>query len=445
MNTTWAAKRVLVLGAGRTGLAVARFLSARQARVVLADRNLAKLSDLSLPSAVAVCSEHNATQLVSGFDLVVTSPGVPPTNPVLRRAQELRLPIWSEIELAARHLSVPIVAITGTNGKSTTTVLLGEICRQAGRRAFVGGNLGTPLIEAVADQGCTLVVAEVSSFQLEWVECLQPHVGVFLNLSPDHLDRYPDLDAYGEAKLRLFARQGPTDFAILNRDDAWIWSQRQRIRSTLRTFAHGHSFPCHAWVERERLCVVDEGAEPWNLDLSASALVGVHNRENIMAAALAARCLQLPAAAVQAALNSMRPLPHRLELVREWRGVRFYDDSKGTNVGAVRMSLASFDRPVVLLAGGYEKGGNYVCLASDFQQRVRHAVFFGASGPKWAAQLGRFVAHTVVGSLKQGVQVAAELAKPGDIVLLSPGCASFDEFEDFAHRGQCFRQWVQEL
>ncbi|GBD24875.1 UDP-N-acetylmuramoylalanine--D-glutamate ligase [bacterium HR30] len=445
MSGALEAKRVLVLGAGRTGVAVARFLCARQVRVVLADREPAKILKSDLPSAVTVCTEESGAQQVAEVDLVVTSPGVPPTNLVLQRARELHVPIWSEIELAARHLKVPIVAVTGTNGKSTTTVLIGEICRQAGKNAFVGGNLGTPLIEAAGGDHWALAVAEVSSFQLEWVESFRPHVGVFLNLTPDHLDRYPDLHAYGKTKLRLFACQTPTDFAIINRDDQWIWSQRSCLRSTVRFFAQGPSLPRHAWVEGDKVYVSDESGDAWRLELSASPLVGAHNRDNIMAAALAARCLGLPEGAVQAALQSVRPLPHRLELVREWRGVRFYDDSKGTNVGAVKMSLLSFDRPLVLLAGGYDKGGSYECLGEDLRNRVRHAVFFGSAGPKWAAEVGRFVPHTVVPKLREAVRVAAELARPGDVVLLSPGCASFDEFQDYAHRGRCFRQWVEEL
>lgn len=445
MSASWKGKEVLVVGAGRTGLAVTRFLCTRGARVVLADRNPATLRGSEFPSSVLVCDEKSATDRAARVDLVVTSPGVPPTNPILQLAQQRGVPIWSEIELAYRQLRVPIAAITGTNGKSTTTVLLGEMCRQAGKNVFVGGNLGTPLIEAVGCDTYDLMVVEVSSFQLEWVEQFKPHVGVFLNLTPDHLDRYSDLQDYGEAKLRLFARQDREDFAVINGDDPWICSRRQRFRASVRAFGRRVAELSYAWIEGATLYVRNERMNLWKLDLSGSPLVGAHNRENAMAASLAASCLRLPVEAVQAALRSVQPLPHRLELVREWRGVRFYDDSKGTNVGAVKMSVASFDRPIVLLAGGYDKGSDFQYLADELAGRVRHAVFFGAAGPKWAAQVGKFVPHTVVGGLKQAVLLAARLAEPGDVVLLSPGCASFDEFQDFAHRGRCFRQWVEEL
>lgn len=446
MSAEWRARKVLVLGAGVSGMAVARYLQVRRGiSVALVDRAPDKVASRSTNLPFAVRSEESALASLHEVDLVVTSPGVPPANAVLRRAVELGIPVWSEIELAYRELDAPIVAVTGTNGKSTTTVLIGEMCRQAGVRAFVGGNLGTPLIEASYNPDYRVVIAEVSSFQLEWVENFRPRVGVFLNLSPDHLDRYPDLDAYGAAKLRLFAHQEREDFALLNCDDPWVWRHREGMAATVRGFSQQYVEGADAWTIGDVLQIRDSGTRAWRLDLSRSRLVGTHNRENILAAALAAHSLGLPEAAVQAALGTVQPLPHRLEFVREWRGVSFYDDSKGTNIGAVEKSVTSFPRPVILLAGGYDKGGDYSLLGPTLQEHVRHAVFFGAAGPKWAEQAGEFVPHTVVPRLKDAVRTAAAIAEPGDVVLLSPGCASFDEFEDFAHRGRCFRQWVGEL
>ncbi|GIW45514.1 MAG: UDP-N-acetylmuramoylalanine--D-glutamate ligase [Candidatus Binatia bacterium] len=446
MSEAWRARKVLVLGAGVSGVAVARYLQERRGILVdlvdrAPDKVAAKCSNLPLP----VRPEEHALESLHEVDLVVTSPGVAPTNAVLRRAVELGIPVWSEIELSYRELDVPIVAVTGTNGKSTTTVLIGEICRQAGVHAFVGGNLGTPLIEAAYQPQYDLVVAEVSSFQLEWVHNFRPYVGVFLNLSPDHLDRYPDLDAYGAAKMRLFARQGSREFAVLNCDDPWVWGHREGIAATVKGFSQQNARDADAVADGDTLRIRDRQGRAWSLDLSQSPLEGTHNRENILAAALTAHCLRLPEAAAQSAIRTIQPLPHRLQFVREWRGIRFYDDSKGTNIGAVEKSLTSFASPIILLAGGYDKGGDYANLGPILRARVRHAVFFGAAGPKWAEQAGRFVPHTLVRHLKEAVRKAAEIAEPGDVVLLSPGCASFDEFENFAHRGRCFRQWVEEL
>jgi UDP-N-acetylmuramoylalanine--D-glutamate ligase len=245
--------------------------------------------------------------------------------------------------------------------------------------------------------------------------------------------------------MRLFARQGSGDFAVLNCDDPWVWGHREGMAATVRGFSQQNASNADAVTDGDTLRIRDRQGRAWSLDLSQSPLEGAHNRENILAAVLTAHCLGLPEAAAQSAIRTIQPLPHRLQFVREWRGVRFYDDSKGTNIGAVEKSLASFASPVILLAGGYDKGGDYAKLGPTLHTRVRYAVFFGAAGPKWAEQTGRFVPHTVVRHLQEAVRKAAEIAAPGDVVLLSPGCASFDEFEDFAHRGRCFRQWVEKL
>lgn len=444
MNREWTDSRVLVVGAGQTGSAVSRWLSARGARVWLSERDPACVPPQLLSASVELLEEREAPRRVPLVDVVIPSPGVPPENPVLQAAVQAGKPVWSEIELAARWLQIPIVAITGTNGKSTTTVLVGEILRAAGEKVFVGGNLGTPLIEATESAEYTCAVAEVSSFQLEWVETFRPRVGVFLNLSPDHLDRYPTLDAYGATKLRLFARQDASDFAVLNRDDPWVWSRRHVLRASLLAFGFD-SATADAFVEGERAIVRGGHGAAWELDLSRLPLRGRHNRENILAALLTARALGASLEAARAGLERMKPLPHRLEFVCEWQGVKFYDDSKGTNVDAVYKSLRSFPGNVILLAGGYDKGSDFRVLRPCLQERVRHAVFFGAAGPKWAEQVGDVVPHTVVPGLQAAVHFAARIAAPGDVVLLSPGCASFDEFRDYAHRGRCFQQWVREL
>lgn len=438
-------KRILVLGAGKTGTAVARYFRGKGVEVLVSDRDPQRLPVVARETGAVPCLEEEAEQWLTRVDCVIPSPGVPRTHRLLLAAQRHGVTIRSEIDVAYEALGKPILAVTGTNGKSTTTTVLGSMVAAAGRTVFVGGNLGTPLIEACT-QGCELAVAEISSFQLEWAEKFRPEVGVFLNLSPDHLDRYQDLDDYGTTKLRLFARQTERDWAVLNRDDPWLQARLDQITGGQRVTFGQHECALGAWCERDTIFLrLPETSGVQRFALANTRLRGAHNRENLMAAALAAALFGIPEAAIQKAIDEAAPLPHRVEFVRQWRGIEFYDDSKGTNIGAVAKAVAGFDRPVVLLAGGYDKGTRFDPLTSVLRSHVRLAVFFGATAGKWAEQVGGAVAHKVVASLKEAVQIAAREAQPGEVVLLSPGCASFDEFEDYAHRGRCFREWVEAL
>lgn len=437
-------QRHLVVGAGATGTAVARFLADAGGSVRLVDRDAAALDRAELPPDVERRVDTGADD-VAGFDVVVPSPGVPRDHPLLRAAQARAVPVLGEIELAARVLRCPIVAITGTNGKSTTTVLVGEMFRHAGVAAFVGGNLGTPLIEACRrGSDFAVAVAEVSSFQLEWVATFRPRIAVLLNLTPDHLDRYADMEDYGRAKANLLRMQEPSDFAVLNRDDRWVWEQRAATRATVISFGRDE-VEFGSYLDGDELVVRGPAARPQRYDLAAAPLQGAHNRENILAAATAATVWGLPPAAIAAAIRETRPLPHRLACVREVAGVAFYDDSKGTNVGAVAKSLESFPGGVILLAGGYDKGADFRTIAPLLQARVRRVVAFGAAAATIAAQLDGVVPVTVAGGLEAAVGVAAAAAEPGDVVVLSPGCASFDEFSDYRDRGRRFREWVEAL
>jgi len=398
-------RRILVIGYGRTGAAVSRFFLDAGARVRVAERRWpAELGDVD----ARIDLRHGDADLhcLDGVDLVVPSPGVAAHAPLLRAAVARRIPV-----------------------------------RAGGERPFVGGNLGTPLITAV-DGAHSMAVVEVSSFQLEWVEQFRPRVGVLLNVTEDHLDRYAGLDAYGATKLRLFAQQTADDVAVLNGGDAWIRTHARGLAATTLWFGAGEGAVLRADAAAIRMRV---GGREETYPLAKIALDGAHNRENMMAAIAAARAVGIAPAAVQQALDAFRPLPHRLELVRERDGVRWIDDSKGTNVGAVVKSLEGHRRSVVLLAGGIEKGGDYRVLVEPVRRAVKHAILFGAARDMLARTLGGATEVELADTLADAVARAAAVAKPGDTILLSPACASFDMFRDYADRGNQFQALVQAL
>jgi UDP-N-acetylmuramoylalanine--D-glutamate ligase len=445
MTLQIADRRFLVIGAGKTGQSVAAFLARHGGHVRVAERSPDKLAAAALPTGSEVRIGDDAEELLRGVDVVVPSPGVSRTHTLLRRAKAQCIPILSEIELASRFLSCPILAVSGTNGKSTTTTLLGAMLQEAGMRVFVGGNLGTPLIDAcAAESEYEAVVVEVSSFQLEWVYSFRPRVAVLLNLTPDHLDRYANVAEYGRTKAALLAVQQPDDIAVLNRDDPWVWDQRRNTRAAVISFGR-EPVEFGTFIDGDTLIYWGPEATPRRFPLAAVSLRGAHNRENMMAATTAAAIWGVSTLAIQRGLERTTGLPHRLDLVRAHDGVSFFDDSKGTNVGAMEKSVASFDGSVILLAGGYDKGGDFSVLAPLLRQRVKHLVLFGAAGPTIHAQLQDVVPCSMVPDLATAVRDAARRARPGDTVLLSPGCASFDEFTDYAARGRRFRELVESL
>jgi UDP-N-acetylmuramoylalanine--D-glutamate ligase len=443
-------RHLLVIGAGKTGQSVAAVLTKHGARVRLVERSRATLEQAQLPAGVdARVADALVGDDVEGFlhgiDGVIPSPGVARSHVLLQRAVASGVPVLSEIEIASQLLACPLLAITGTNGKSTTTTLLGAMLKEAGVRVFVGGNLGIPLIDAcMADPAYEAVVVEVSSFQLEWVSTFRPRVAVLLNLTPDHLDRYTNVHEYGRAKAALLAAQQPGDIAVLNRDDPWVWAQRRATRAASISFGR-EPVEFGSFIDGDTLLYWGPEPVPRRFSLGTAQLRGAHNRENMMAATTAAAIWGVPDGAIQRALDQMLPLPHRLELVREHAGVHFFDDSKGTNVGAVEKSVASFDHGVILLAGGYDKGGDFSGLRPLLRQRVKHLVLFGAAGPTIRAHVQDAVPSSLVPDLAAAVREAAACAATGDTVLLSPGCASFDEFTDYAARGRKFRQLVEAL
>lgn len=432
----------MVVGLGISGRAVARFASAHGASLVLTDTRTDIARD-GLPQGDLHFGAESEAWL-RGVDLIVASPGVPPASALIRAARASAIPVIGELELASQFITAPMVAVTGTNGKSTVTMLVGEILKAVGMKTFVGGNLGTPLIEA-AHGVFDAAVVEVSSYQLETIATFKPKVGVHLNLSEDHLDRYRDLDEYGRAKARLFENQDQGDWAILNRDDPEVWKLAGNIRS--RVFSFGTSLPSKnpaIWFESGDL-IFDDGRRRGRIGLDDFKLPGRHNLSNAMAAAAAALALDVDPLVIDRAFAHFSGLPHRTEFVCEKDGVTFIDDSKGTNVGAVVEALADVRGPVILIAGGTDKGGDYAPLRAPLEEKVRLLILIGAAREKMRAALEGATTITPVPTLAEAVKLAASQARRGDSVLLSPACSSFDQFKDYAERGRIFQELVRAL
>jgi len=439
-------KKVLVLGLARTGRECARFLAQRGASVQVTDvRSEVELKQemetlAALPIRYFLGGED--PDWLEGVDIIVPSPGVPAENVLLKEGSRCGIKILSEIEFACRFLRAPLVAITGTNGKSTTTTLVGEMLKASSGKVFVGGNIGTPLIGFVGGDWEWGVV-EVSSFQLEWIEEFRPRISVLLNLTEDHLDRYPNFRAYCQAKQRIFEGQDANDIAILGRDDRLVWEMRKRIRARVVSF--GFSEVDDGVFVAAREMIWRDGSREEKFPLSRVKIQGVHNVENMMAAIAAAKSAGVSASAIQKVLEDFPGLEHRLEFVREKDGVRYYNDSKGTNVDAVVKSLTSFSDPVILLAGGVDKGGDYGILRQEIRQKVRRLVLFGEAQEIIARALGDLTETVIVENLEAAVGDAFAHARAGEVVLLSPACSSFDMFRNYAERGQVFKSLVQAL
>jgi len=439
-------KQVLVVGLARTGMECARFLVNQGAKVSVSD--LRSETDLEneihalkgLPIHYLLAGEER--RWLEGMDLVVPSPGVPAANPLLQEANRRGIEILSEIDLAYRFFPFPIVAITGTNGKSTTTTLVGEMLKANGTKVFIGGNIGAPLI-GFAGGDWEWGVVEISSFQLEWIKEFRPRVAVLLNLSEDHLDRYPDFAAYCGAKERIFENQTASDVAILNRDDSLVWGMARGMPARIVSFGFSE-VDQGVFAKSEEIIWRDASTEE-RFPLRHVKIQGVHNVENMMAAIAVAKAIGMPAQIIQQTLEKFPGLEHRLEFVREKNGVRYYNDSKGTNVGAVVKSLASFSAPVILLAGGVDKGGDYGVLRDGIRKGVKRLLLFGAAKEIIAKALGTLTETVLVDDMEVAVRDAHQHAQPGDVVLLSPACSSFDMFRDYAERGRVFKSVVEAL
>ncbi|TAL11365.1 MAG: UDP-N-acetylmuramoyl-L-alanine--D-glutamate ligase [Nitrospirae bacterium] len=448
-----AGKRVAVMGLGRSGLAAVRLLRRLGAHVTVADQKPSSelataLNGLSA-GMVEIHGAGNYEPALHGAEVVVVSPGVPLTLEPIRRARASGARIIGELELASRHLTGRVLAVTGTNGKSTTVTWIGEFLRGAGYDPFVGGNLGTPLAEAALasldGKVWDLVVAEVSSFQLETIETFRPWVGAILNVTPDHLDRYPSMDAYAAAKLRLFENQDDADYAVLNADDPRL--ARLSVRSRGARIEFSRTRPVERGVCLDGDVIVSNlyGRRDEVCRVGALQVRGAHNIENAMAAIAVAALAGCPMEAIDRGLRAFRGLEHVMEVVRVLRGVAYIDDSKGTNVDATIKALESVPAPVILIAGGREKGGEYPGLAEAVRRKAKRVVLLGEARARLREVLAGTCPLTEAATLADAVRDAASTAVAGDTVLLSPACASFDMFTDYKDRGRRFKEYVHEL
>ena len=441
-------RRVLVVGLGRSGIAAAQLCAARGARVTVTDkRDAAALAPAlsALPPEVARELGGHNRETFTGADLIVLSPGVPEI-PELAAARAAGVAITGEMELASRFISSTLIAITGTNGKSTTTTLIGDMMRATGRQTFVGGNLGEPLAEAVptrAGDARGVCVVEASSFQLETVDTFRPRVAVLLNITADHLDRYPDMDGYTAAKARIFAAQTGEDFAVVNVEDPLAMRASQGVSSRRIGFSTVRPLPEGGCTHGNSFVLKLPDHEPERYPNDLPWLIGQrHNQANALAALLASRLAGATPAEARAGLLAFKPLAHRMELVADAGGIAYYDDSKGTNVSAVVAALDGFARPVVLIAGGRDKGGAYEPLAETLARVGRAAVLIGEAADEMQAAFRGKVQTERATTMDAAVDAARRLAQPGDAVVLSPACSSFDMFRDYSHRAEVFRAAV---
>jgi len=442
-------KRVLVIGLARTGLATAKFCANRGATVTGTDARSAeelgeRMANLRAAGVIFKFTERSE-DILQGQELVIPSPGVPADAPLLQSASQRAIPVWSEIELAFRFLQGTLIGITGSNGKTTTTALIEHILRHAGFATLLAGNIGTPLISRVDDSNeRTVTVAEVSSFQLELIETFRPNIAALLNITPDHLDRHKTLSAYAAAKARIFENQTANDFAILNADDSES-AKYAPAGPGVFWFSRKKNVDRGAFVRDEVIIFRRDGKDEAILNGDEIPLPGAHNLENVVAAALAARLAGAQPSQIAAAIRSFAGVEHRIEFVTEIHGVRFYNDSKATNVDATLKALEAFPGKIVVILGGKDKDSDYTLLRNALRERAILALLIGSAAGKIERQIDGCVAVQQVGTLDNAVQAAMQAAHAGDVVLLSPACASFDQFQNYEHRGRVFKELVYQL
>ena len=442
-------KRVLVVGLGKSGAASALFLKSRGARVTVSDsKPQAELQNEIMPlleQGIALETGGHGERTFREQDLIVVSPGVPFDSPQLVQARNLGEPVIGEIELASRFLRGQIVAITGANGKTTTTSLAGEIVKAGNFPTLVGGNIGTPAISFV-DRGTdkTWIVLEVSSFQLETIESFRPRIAVVLNITPDHLDRHGSFANYVNAKARIFENQRAEDFAVLNLDDATTAGLAERVRGQLFWFSRKKAVEKGAFVRAGSIFFRKGKDEREIMPISEIPLKGTHNLENVLAAISVGVLAGCQAEQIRNAVRKFKAVEHRLEFIAKVDGVEYYNDSKATNVDATMKALESFPANIHLILGGKDKGSDYTVLNDLLRQRVKRVYTIGAAAAKIESQIrGAEVEHAE--TLENAIRSASESAAPGDIVLLAPACASFDQFQNYEHRGRVFKEVVQGL
>lgn len=455
--------RVTVVGLARSGVAAAHLLQAAGAVVTVADRKergeLRGALNSIEESAINVALGSSYETALTAAELVVISPGVPYRMEALERVRRRGVKVISELDLASRFIPVPILALTGTNGKSTTVTMIGEMLQASGKQVFVGGNLGTAFSEAAIEslramketRSCPydVVVVEVSSFQLETIEQFHPWIAALLNVTVDHQDRYESVEEYIAAKNRIFENQTSSDIALFNLDDPRVGTLRHGVKARTFGFTRKPPLPSDVaggtYLEQGRIVTAIDGHTQEICSRNELKIIGDHNVENAMVAATYALLSGCPLDAVRRVLMDFPGLEHALEVVRERRGVRFINDSKGTNVDATLKALHSIDQPIWLIAGGRDKGGDFSRLAPAIRQRVKRLILIGEAAPLIADAVQGYRAIERSASLREAVELAASQASAGDVVLMSPACASFDMFADYQDRGRQFKGAVQSL
>ena len=454
-------KRVLVVGFGLSGVAVAKYMAKQGAKVTVTDmKQKSELAD-----AVNACADlkleyelgkHNPKTFTTA-ELIVVSPGVPLNIKPLEEAVQMGIPVTNEIDLAVQAIDKPIIAITGTNGKTTVTTLVGEMFKADGKEVFVGGNIGKPLLDYVTEGlKADYIVAELSSFQMELTQKLVPAAAVFTNLEPDHLDRYPDVNAYIAAKKRLLTACDRNSFVILNHDCAntnrfavdnvgkLMWFTKKDPMKVDPAFAE--NFVGSYFKPQAKQIIARINGKEEIYDTSQFRIYGEHNRENLMAAINTVRAMGVSPQAVQTVINGFKGVEHRLEFVRRKDGVYFFNDSKGTNVMSVQKSLGAFSaNPIILVAGGKDKNQDFTPLVDLVRTRVKILILLGEAKEKINRAIGDFAETFLVGTFEEAVLMAFQKSRSGDIILLSPGCASYDMFRNYEERGEYFKKLVSQL
>jgi UDP-N-acetylmuramoylalanine--D-glutamate ligase len=450
-------KKVLVVGLGKSGLAAALFLRHRGAQVTVSDvrsaEALAKDIPALLDEGIMVETGGHGLLTFRRQGLIVVSPGVPLDTPELAQVKSFGLPVIGELELAAHFLKGKMLAVTGSNGKTTTTMLLGEILKQAGLPTLVGGNIGVPVVALIDDSTDeSWSVLEVSSFQLESTVQFHPAISVILNITPDHLDRHGSLENYAAAKERIFAQQTAEDCLVLNADNPRAAEAAPRAAARVYWFSVENTVPQGAWLEQGFIVYRaapdasgKDAATERVMPLRAIPLKGAHNVENVLAAVVTARQAGVPADVIRRAVEDFRAVEHRLEYVATHNGVEFYNDSKATNVDATAKAVEAFSTGIHLILGGKDKGSDYTQLADLLRERVRAVYTIGSAADKIESHLRGVVSIYSCVTLDKAVAIAAAAAHPGEVVLLAPACSSFDQFESYEHRGRAFKKLVKEL
>jgi UDP-N-acetylmuramoylalanine--D-glutamate ligase len=443
-------KKVLVLGAGISGVAVAKITKGLGADVTLSDTKSAERLG-TVPEVLArnniklICGEQKE-ELLAGVNLVIPSPGVSIKHSLIQRAKEKGIEVISEVELAFRLTRAPFVAITGTNGKTTTTTLTGEILKNAGKNVALGGNIGIALSEAVYNLAeDAIVVAEISSFQLEGVHLFRPRACAILNLSPDHIDRHGTMHVYQEMKERIFARQTKEDYVILNFDDPIVRAMAQRAPSRVVFFSNTQILAEGAYVQDGNIVLSFGGKTERVCPVEEMGIRGGHNVQNALAACALAKVCDVSTTDMADTLRRFKGVEHRLEFVEEINGVKYYNDSKATNPESAIVALQAFSKPVILIAGGYDKGTDLSSFMAEVKTHVRELILLGQAADRFAAAARDFPATHRVSTFADAVTLATKLARSGESVVLSPACASYDMFNNYEERGKAFKQLVLAL